>query len=109
MLKRYKYWVKLGKQDDIMKDFLTTIITLTKGKFQEPEIYHLITKDHNHSDCNSLLSINKKEILVLKDTSKPQPVKSSCYCSEFPPMTPQIPGKTWVPDGPCEIANPLVN
>ena len=45
----------------------------------------------------SLLTINKKTILVPTDTFTPQPLKSPCYCSELGPMPPQIAGKTWVP------------
>ena len=45
----------------------------------------------------SLLTINKKRILVPTDTFTPQPLKSPCYCSELGPMPPQIAGKTWVP------------
>ena len=79
----------------------------TKGKLPEPEIDHSFAEDQNHSECiagpslplqgTSLLTIKDKPILVLTDTSTPQPLKSPCYCSELGPMPPQIAGKTWVP------------
>ena len=98
--------VRVAKPEDIVEDLYTAVVTPTKGKLLEPEIGHSFVKNQNCSECiagplsqlqgTSLLT-KAKTILVLTDTSRPQPLKSQCYCSEVGPMLPQIAGKTWVP------------
>ena len=69
------------------EDLLTVMVTPTKSKLSQSEINHLLAKPQNNSESiispylqlqgTSLLSNSKKEIIVLMDAAKDQPLKFS--------------------------------